>query len=497
MHGLDEADRLKDMKKYAVKVFEECVKAVSPRTIVRNAVRFDSKNLYVDGAAYRVPGDVYAIGFGKAVLDMALEVESALGDRLKEAVVSVPIGTRRPPPPSRVCALEAARNNVPDRRSVANTERMVAGTASRLAAGDLLVVLVSGGGSALLCSPTVPLADKVLATRLLSAAGASIEQLNAVRKALSRVKGGRLIGWVRPECPVVSLVLSDVVGDPLTAIASGPTVPNDDPDGLPLEIVDRFGLRDAMPATVVEALLGNESFAGRGARFDRVHNHVIGNNAVALGAGVRYAGRDFKAVLLTDRLCGDVALVSAFYADLVEYVCDLYADGAAADDAERKRRLKTASSSIVGGGGGVDVENLARSVVEASSEGRGLCVLSGGEPTVVVRGAGLGGRNQELALRVAVDSARRRPDGRFDVLFFSGGTDGIDGPTDACGAFGYPSLVDAALSRGMDPSRFVDDNDSYGFYSSLGGDGGDLLKIGHTGTNVMDVHVLIVKPKQR
>ncbi|CAH1710670.1 unnamed protein product [Aphis gossypii] len=296
MSGLDEEDRSKDMKKYAVKVFQECVRAVSPRTIVRNAVRFDSSNLYVNGAAYRVPGDVYAIGFGKAVLDMALEVESALGDRLKEAVVSVPVGTRRPPPPSsRVCVLEAARNNAPDERSVANTERMVAGTASRLAAGDLLVVLVSGGGSALLCSPTVPLPDKVLATRLLSAAGASIEQLNAVRKALSRVKGGRLIGWVRPDCPVVALVLSDVVGDPLTAIASGPTVPNDDPDGLPLEIVDRFGLRDAMPATVVEALLGNESFAGGGALFDRVHNHVIGNNAVALAAGVRYAGRDFKS----------------------------------------------------------------------------------------------------------------------------------------------------------------------------------------------------------
>lgn len=481
-----------DMKNHAVKVFQECVKAVSPRTIVRNAVRFDSKNLYVDGAAYSVPGDVYAIGFGKAVLDMALEVKSALGDRLKEAVVSVPIGTRRPPSSSGVCVLEAARNNAPDTESVANTERMVAGTASRLAAGDVLVVLVSGGGSALLCSPTVPLADKILATRLLSAAGASIEQLNAVRKALSRVKGGRLIGWVRPECPVVSLVLSDVVGDPLTAIASGPTVPNDDPDGLPLEIVDRFGLRDAMPATVVEALLGNESFSGGGARFDRVHNHVIGNNAMALGAGVRYAGRDFKAVLLTDRLCGDVALVSAFYSDLVEYVCDVYADGAAADDAERKRRLKAASSSIVGGD--VDVENLARSAVEASSEGRGLCVLSGGEPTVVVRGAGLGGRNQELALRVAVDLARR-PDGRFDVLFFSGGTDGIDGPTNACGAFGYPSLVDAALSQGLDPSWFVDDNNSYGFYSLLGG--GDLLKIGHTGTNVMDVHVLIVKPKRR
>jgi len=116
----------------------------------------------------------------------------------------------------------------------------------------------------------------------------------------------------------------------------------------------------------------------------------------------------------------------------------------------------------------------------------------------VVRGSGLGGRNQELSLRVALalGAARRRDVGlhRFDVLFFSGGTDGIDGPTDACGAFGYPALEDVAVSQGLDPSRYVNNNDSYGFYSSLDS-GGDLLKIGHTGTNVMDVHVLIIKPK--
>jgi len=117
----------------------------------------------------------------------------------------------------------------------------------------------------------------------------------------------------------------------------------------------------------------------------------------------------------------------------------------------------------------------------------------------MVQGSGLGGRNQELALRVALalGAARRCDDGmdRFDVLFFSGGTDGIDGPTDACGAFGYPALEDVALSRGLDPSQYVDNNDSYGFYSSLDCGGGDLLKIGHTGTNVMDLHVLIIKPK--
>lgn len=490
-----ENDRLAKMKKYVVKVFEECVKSVSPRNIVRNTLRFDSKKLYVndDSSAYSVLGDVYVVGFGKAVLNMALEVENVLNGRLKEAVVSVPFGTRRPSllENSRVCVMEAAKNNMPDKQSVENTDRITS-TLARLGRHDLLIVLISGGGSALLCSPTVPLRDKILATNLLSSGGASIEQLNTVRKALSRVKGGRLIGLVQEECTVISLILSDVVGDPLTAIASGPTVPNEDPDYLPIGIVDRFGLRDKMPKTVVDALLRNESFNGTLARFDRVHNHVIGNNVVALRAGVEYVSRDFKAVLLTSSLRGDVALVSKFYSDLVEYVCGLYTG---VMDEKRKDQLKITSSSIVSGSG-VDVEGLTNSVVEASSEGRGLCILSGGEPTVMVQGSGLGGRNQELALRVALAlGAARRRDDRFDVLFFSGGTDGIDGPTDACGAFGYPALEDVALSRGLDPSQYVDNNDSYGFYSSFDCGGDDLLKIGHTGTNVMDLHFLIIKPK--
>ncbi|XP_001944836.2 glycerate kinase [Acyrthosiphon pisum] len=493
-----EFDRLAEMKKYVVKVFEECVKSVSPRNIVRNTLRFDSKKLFIndDSSAYSVPGDVYVVGFGKAVLNMALEVENILNGRLKEAVVSVPFGTQRPSSlqNSRVRVMEAARNNMPDRESVENTDR-ITGTLSRLGRHDLLIVLISGGGSALLCSPNVPLHDKILATNLLSSGGASIKQLNTVRKALSRVKGGRLIGLVQEECAVISLILSDVVGDPLSAIASGPTVPNDDPDCLPIGIVDRFGLRDKMPKTVIDALLRNKSFNGTSARFDRVHNYVIGNNAVALRAGIEYASRDFKAVLVTTSLHGDVALVATFYSDLVAYVCGLYAG---ATDGKREEQLKITSSSVVGGGG-MDVEGLTNSVVEASSEGRGLCILSGGEPTVMIRGSGLGGRNQELALRVALalGAARRRDDGlhRFDVLFFSGGTDGIDGPTDACGAFGYPALEDVALSQGLDPSRYVNNNDSYGFYSSLDCGSSDLLKIGHTGTNVMDVHVLIIKPK--
>jgi len=427
------------------------------------------------------------VGFGKAVLDMALETEKILNGRVNNAVVSVPFGVRPQPAESKVRAMEAAEHNMPDGRAVESTER-IRRAIGELEDDDVLIVLISGGGSALLCSPTVPLDDKVVTTKLLSSRGASIEQLNSVRKALSNVKGGRLIGSVRQSTTVIALILSDVVGDPLGAIASGPTVPNDDPADLPMKIVERYGLQHRIPSTVLRALRSNRPADGTAVR--TAHNHVIGNNAIALRTGVARAERDYATVLLTGSLRGDVTLVSAFYANLVLFVCGVYAshdDGGAL--------LDELTSAAVHVDPRMDVGLVAAKAVEAASSGRGLCVLAGGEPTACVRGRGRGGRNQELALRTSVrlHGHRDRLD-RFDVAFFSGGTDGIDGPTDACGAFGCPRLVDDARAHGLEPSRFVEDNDSYGFYTSFRG-GRDLLKIGHTGTNVMDIHVLIVRPK--
>jgi len=492
--GDDDDDQTTMTKKYIVNVFGECVRSVLPRNVVRNAVSFDPRAgaLRVNDAVYRVPGNACVVGFGKAVLDMALETERILRGRVNKAVVSVPCGVRPPAGGTRVRAMQAAEHNVPDGRAVENTERIRRAIAE-LADDDVLIVLVSGGGSALLCSPTVPLADPAAATALLSSSGASIEQVNTVRKALSNVKGGRLIGSVPRSTTVIALILSDVVGDPVHVIASGPTVPNDDPADLPLRIVERYGLQRRMPSTVRRALNGNRPADGAAAG-RTAHNHVIGNNAVALRAGVARAQLDYATVLLTGALRGDVTLVAAFYESLVLFVCGAYAshddydDGGGASLAEL-----TAAAALVDPR--MDVGPVAAAAFEAAASGRGLCALAGGEPTVRVRGRGRGGRNQELALRTSVrlHGHRDRLD-RFDVVFFSGGTDGIDGPTDACGAFGCPRLVDDARAHGLDPSRFVDDNDSYGFYSSFRG-GRDLLKVGHTGTNVMDVHVLIVRPK--
>lgn len=484
------------MKRYVFRTFEECVKSVLPRNIVRKSLGFDSKTLRVRDDRFPVTGNVHVVGFGKAVLDMALEVEKILNGRMKSAVVSVPYGTRLDDAKnSKICAMQAAKNNVPDRQAVENTDR-IKKVIDGLDDDDVLIVLISGGGSALLCSPTVPLPDKIVAINLLSSGGASIEQLNAVRKALSSVKGGRLIGPEK-KFTAISLILSDIVGDPPGAIASGPTVPagSDDDDRLqPMDVIGRFNLERELPETVLKSLAEYKP-SGRAETVKKVHNYIIGNNAVALRTAVEHVKNDFQPVLLTRSLQGNVTVVSKFYSTLIEFVCTLYANGASNVDDALKNELAS-DIDAVDDDGIIDVDILTSNVVEASSHKRGMCFVSGGETTVKVQGTGLGGRNQELALRVSVGLSARDNDclKPYDVMFFSGGTDGIDGPTDACGAFGYPGLVEMARSQGLNPSRFLENNDSYGFYSSFN-DGRDLLKIGHTGTNVMDVHVLIVKPK--
>lgn len=476
------------MKKYIENIFKECVRSVLPRSIIKNSLKFNSNTLYVKDNAYRIPNEnVYIVGFGKAVLDMALEVEKVLNGSLKKAIVSIPFGSTQQHDlnSSKVCAMEAAQNNIPDQHAVENTD-CIKQTLANLKDNDVLIVLISGGGSALLCSPIVPLCDKIRTTNLLASHGASIEQLNSVRKALSNVKGGRLLKSVKTST-IISLILSDVIGDPLSAIASGPTVPNNDPNDLPMEIVKRLNLQDKLPATVLNALANNKSYT----EFNTVHNYVIGNNAVALQKGIECTRNDYTSILLTKSLQGNVASVSSFYSHLILYVCKLYTNSTCIDET-LKNKL---ASSIRDVDWEIDIDYLTSQTIEASTKKQGICILSGGEPTVRVQGGGLGGRNQELALRTSVNLETSVDCFEcFDIMFFSGGTDGIDGPTDACGAFGYPGLVQIAQSQGLNPTLFIENNDSYGFYSAFN-KGQDLFKIGHTGTNVMDIHVLIIKPK--
>jgi hydroxypyruvate reductase/glycerate 2-kinase len=318
---------------------------------------------------------------------------------------------------------------------------------------DLVVCLVSGGGSALWPLPAgaVTLADKRRITELLHRSGADIGEMNAVRKHLSQVKGGGLVRATRAR--IVSLLVSDVVGDPLDVIASGPTAPDPSTYADALDVLRRYDLLRNAPPRVVAHLRAGE----RGEHPEtlsrpspRVHHEILGNNRVALDAAARAArALGFRVLDLGPFLEGESREV------------------------------------------GTVLAGIARGVREVPPPGRGpVCVLSGGETTVRLGPRpGKGGRNQELVLAALVHL-----DGKLEgITILSGGTDGEDGPTDAAGAIADARLAARARRRGLDPVRALEAHDAYPFFEAAGG----LLRSGPTGTNVMDLRVLLVTPRDR
>lgn len=313
---------------------------------------------------------------------------------------------------------------------------------------DLVFFCLTGGASSLLVKPAVGLSleDKITINRFLLTCGADIGEVNTLRKHLSQIKGG---GAARAAFPatVVSLIISDVIGDDLGTIGSGPTAPDPTSFIQAWKIVERYKLVEALPKPVLQRL--QHGISGRIPEtpkpddpvFTRVHNLLIGHNRLALGAAVEIArALGYTPQVLTARLQGDT---------------------------------------------GEAARAFARTLREASRPGQAsLCLLAGGETTVRVTGTGKGGRNQEFALVVACELAGER-----GWTLLSAGTDGIDGPTDAAGAFVDGTTVGRARNKGLEPLAFLVDNDSYNFFSALG----DLFCPGPTGTNVMDIKIALLQ----
>jgi hydroxypyruvate reductase len=386
------------------------------------------------------------VGAGKASGAMAGAVEEALGDRVSAGLVVVKEAATAVP--RRVRAVEAG-HPLPDERGLAaaaEIHRLVSGAG----ADDLVVCVISGGGSALapLPVPGVSLAEKQAVTRLLLEAGATINELNAVRKHLSRLKGGQLARAAAPA-PVVALLLSDVVGDPLDVIASGPTVPDPTTFADALGVLDRFGLRARAPAAVRAHL--EAGAAGKVPEtpkpddplFARVTSVVVGNNGLVVDAAMAAARRlGFPPLLLTRSLQGEAREVARVFASMAQ-----------------------------------------EAVRTGQPVGRPGCLLAAGETTVTVRGPGKGGRCQEFCLALAPAIA--------DVpglVVLAAGTDGSDGPTDAAGAAIDGTTLARARAAGLDPRAALAANDAHTFFAALG----DLVRTGPTGTNLMDLYVLVL-----
>ena len=441
MHHLDL------LKTHAKEIFTAGIAAADPFQAVNRVLRLEKDALCAGEAALPLaPGaKVHLLAVGKAAGPMAAAAESILGEYLGEGLA---VSKYDHLWPLRKVRLLQAGHPLPDDNGLAAT-RAVGDLVTKADADDLVVCLLSGGASALLPAPAagISLGEKLAATELLLGCGASIQEINCVRKHLSTLKGGGLARLVAPR-KLLTLVLSDVVGDPLDVIASGPTVPDPTSFAEALAVVDRYQLLQRLPAAVRQRLEqgcaghipetpkpGESCFAGQVVQ-------LVGSNAQSLTAAAAAAARlGYTPLVLTSSLTGETREVAAVHAAIAR---ELVASG----------------------------QPLPPPV----------CLLSGGETTVTLRGSGRGGRNQEFALAAALGIAELA-----DVVILSGGTDGTDGPTDAAGAIVDGSTLQRARQLGLDPAQHLQQNDAYPFFAALG----DLLITGPTNTNVMDLQLIL------
>lgn len=425
------------------RIFRAAVSAVEPAALTERWLQSSNGDVEVGSRnAQRVSwrGPTLVVGAGKAAVPMAIGCERRLGPEMVRGLV---ITTARGAAAPQVISVTEAGHPLPDRRGLQATEQ-ICDLLLRNATEPVLC-LISGGASSLLVRPRPPitLRDKIEATRLLYGSGADIYEVNTVRKHLSEVKGGGLLRFARGR-PVVTLILSDVIGDDPAVIGSGPT----EADASSFEdaeaILERHDIAGRLPATVRSVLAAGrrgeepETVKPGDAATDHVFNFIVGSNRTALQAAADEAKSLGYEVLIDQApLCGDTTVAARQW--------------------------------------------IGRVLTATGSRSGPTCVVAGGETTVRVTGSGKGGRNQEFALAVADRLAGS------DVTFLSAGTDGIDGPTEAAGAFADGGTAGRAAELGLDPLASLRANDSYSFFARLG----DLFRPGLTGTNVMDIKLAL------
>jgi hydroxypyruvate reductase len=433
------------------RIVDAALAAVEPGAAIRRAMTLDGDRLQVNGATYDMGAfdRVVVLGAGKPCAPMVRAVDDLLGPRIDGGLVVVKHGHGEDQSPIGPVEIAGGGHPVPDRAGRETTGR-IAALAAELGERDLLIALVGGGASSLLCLPAAGLSldDLVRTNSTLLRCGADIVELNAVRKHLSAIKGGQLARLAAPA-RTIGLVLSDVVGDPLDAVGSGPTAPDPTTFDGAWGVVDRHRLESQLPAAVIEHL--RRGVAGETADtpgpddplFRRVANTVIAGNRHAARAAVEAARElGFQARAVTTSLTGEAREVGSRIAGMMR------------DRVETEGELR-----------------------------RPVCLVLGGETTVAIRGEGKGGRNQELALAAAMEI-----DGHSRMAVAALATDGQDGPTDAAGAIAFGDTIARAAKQGLDPRAHLDANDSYPFFDALG----DLIRTGPTLTNVADLILAFV-----
>ncbi len=435
-------------------ILQAALKAADPEQAVLGHLSLADGILSADEARYdlRKFKRVIVVGAGKGTAPMAQAVEHILGSRIDSGLVIVKYGHARP---LRTIMQREAGHPLPDEAGMKATAEI----REMLKAADedtLVICLFSGGASALLVAPLegLSLSEKRGTTDAILRAGAGIDELNTVRKHLSALKGGRLAEIASPA-PVLTLILSDVIGDRLDVIASGPTVPDSTSFRDALGVIHKYSLEKKIPASALSLLhVGRSGILPEtpkdGAFFEKVRNIIVGNLSQSLEAAkLRATELGYDPEIMTSELQGEAKEAAGSLAAKAKTV---------------RSRLRPGDSP--------------------------RCLLSGGETTVTVKGTGSGGRNQELALAFALAI-----DGASGISMLSAGTDGTDGPTDAAGAAVDGQTAAQARAAGLDPAAFLVNNDSYSFFSRLDTRAGEKhhVKTGPTGTNVMDIQIILIE----
>jgi glycerate 2-kinase len=439
-------------------IFLAGVHRVNPRTMIHQLVKID-QNIVTFSDGHQITtydlnqySRILVIGAGKATAAMAQGIEDILGDRISDGLIIVKDGHTAP---LNYIKLHEAGHPVPDDRSVQGSNQVLK-LVAQADSQTLVLSLISGGGSALLTLPLSTPDDSITldtmqqVTRRLLESGATIQEINTVRKHLSGISGGKLAQAIASQgAKGISLILSDVLGDSLEHIASGPTAPDPSTSQDALDILNRYGIDSQVPSVVVKVLSNSalsETPKPSNPIFHGIQNLVIGSNIQALEASALEArSKGYTPLILSSRINGEAREVAKVMVAIA-------------------RDLSEKSLPIP----------------------RPACILLGGETTVTIKGKGLGGRNQEMALAFLLDAVDN-PQGLQNLGFLSAGTDGNDGPTDAAGGIITLEQIQRAATQHQLLFQALENNDAYHFLESVGG----LYKTGPTNTNVCDIQIIL------